>query len=87
MNIDIVFSGLNLNIVIEQKNARKMHDLWMMLVKIRGIKYFNIGLNVVCSYSISGYAPACKGGVRYRPPLNERENNKNSSLMKKIVYE
>ena len=42
MKIDFVFAGLNLNIIIQRKCARKMHVLWIMLVNTRGIKYFNV---------------------------------------------
>jgi len=42
MKIDFSFAGLNLNIITQQKRARKMHVLCIMLVKTRGIKYFNV---------------------------------------------
>ena len=64
MKIDFVFAGLNLNIVTE-KNARKMHVLWIMLVKTRGIKYFNVETWMLFAppIKISGYAPGANTNV------------------------
>jgi len=36
------FAGFKLNIIIQKKRARKMHVLCIMLVKTRGVKYFNV---------------------------------------------
>jgi len=42
MKIDFAYVGLNLNIIIQKKWDRKMHVLWIILLKTRGIKYFNV---------------------------------------------
>jgi len=42
MNRDFLFSGLNLNIIVQKKCARKMHNIWINALKICGIKYSNI---------------------------------------------
>jgi len=42
MKRDFAFAGLNLNIIIQKKRTRKMHVLCIMLVKTRGVKYFNV---------------------------------------------
>jgi len=42
MKRDFAFAGLNLNIIIRKKRARRMHVLCIMLVKTRDVKYFNV---------------------------------------------
>jgi len=38
MNIDFLFAGLNLNIIIKKKGARKMDILWTRLL-YQGVLY------------------------------------------------
>jgi len=37
MKRDFAFAGLNLNIIIQKKRARKMYVLCIILVKTRGV--------------------------------------------------
>jgi len=61
MKIDFSFAGLNLNIITQQKRARKTHVLCIMLVKTRGIKYFIVETWMLFAppIKISGCAPGC----------------------------
>jgi len=37
MKMDFLYVGLNLNIIIHEKNVRKMHVVWMLLQKQGGL--------------------------------------------------
>ena len=61
MKRDFAFASLNLNIIIQKKNGpEKVHVLCIMLVKTRGVRYFNVEtwmLFAPTPIKISGCAP------------------------------
>jgi len=42
MKTDFLLAGLNLSTNVLEKNARRMHVLWMTLLKTREIKDLNV---------------------------------------------
>jgi len=82
MKIDFLFAGLNLNIMIQKKSARKMHVLWITILKTRGIN-FNVETWILFALriKISGYASAFANPSWFK---YGREFHKLEAIRKKV---